>query len=167
MSQNYIGMFSWCTVVFFFPSLKSLLWKGIIWEHCFSFRVDFIRGQCAWMQTGSYKSCLPCKYKVANLHVYPVHETLYRVVSLQKHVYSNILNTLPTKNENFQIKNSDILHISAQNIDCGYSLELPGWGGSNKYPQSMFLSRNKKNNVYPCKPQFYYIKVGFKGLKII
>ena len=26
----------------------------------------------------------------------------------------------------------------------------------------MFLSRNKKNNVYPCKPQFYYIKVGFK-----
>ena len=31
----------------------------------------------------------------------------------------------------------------------------------------MFLSRNKKNNVYPCKPQFYYIKVGFKGLKII
>ena len=30
-------------------------------------------------------------------------------------------------------------------------------------PQSMFLSRNKKNNVYPCKPQFYYIKVGFKG----
>ena len=31
----------------------------------------------------------------------------------------------------------------------------------------MFLNRNKKNNVYPCKPQFYYIKVGFKGVKII
>ena len=31
----------------------------------------------------------------------------------------------------------------------------------------MFLSRNKKNNVYPCKPQFYYIKVGFKGVEII
>ena len=57
--------------------------------------------------------------------------------------------------------------ISAQNIDCGYSLELPQWGSSNEYPQSMFLSRNKKNNVYPCKPQFYYIKVGFKGVKII
>ena len=25
-----------------------------------------------------------------------------------------------TKNENFQIKNSDVFHISAQNIDCGY-----------------------------------------------
>ena len=35
------------------------------------------------------------------------------------------------------------------------------------YPQSMVLSRNKKNNVYPCKPQFYFIKVGFKGVKII
>ena len=31
----------------------------------------------------------------------------------------------------------------------------------------MFLSKNKKNNVHPCKPQFYYIKVGFKGVKII
>ena len=30
----------------------------------------------------------------------------------------------------------------------------------------MFLSRYKKNNIYPCKPQFYYIKVGFKGVKI-
>ena len=31
----------------------------------------------------------------------------------------------------------------------------------------MFLSRNKRNNVYPCKPQFYHIKVGLKGIKII
>ena len=31
----------------------------------------------------------------------------------------------------------------------------------------MFLSRNKKNNVYPCKLQFYYRKGGFKGVKII
>ena len=41
------------------------------------------------------------------------------------------------KNENFQIKKSDIFLISAQNIDCGYSLE-PHRGGSNEYPQSMF-----------------------------
>ena len=39
--------------------------------------------------------------------------------------------------------------------------------GSKEYPQSMFLSRNKKNNVYPCKPQFYYIKVVFKEVNII
>ena len=50
-------------------------------------------------------------------------------------------------NENFQTKYSDIFHISAQNIDCGYSLEPP-----NEYPQSMFLSRNKKNT--PVNPSF-------------
>ena len=68
------------------------------------------------------------------------------------------------KTEIFQNKTLTFFHISEQNIDCGYSLEPPRRDGFNKYPQSMFLSRNKKNNVYPCKPQFYYIKVGFKGL---
>ena len=87
--------------------------------------------------------------------------------SLRKHAYSNILEFLPPKNENFQMKHSDNFHISAQNIDCECSLEPPQLGGSNEYPQSMVLSRDKKNNVYPCKPQFYYIKVGFKGVKII
>ena len=38
-----------------------------------------------------------------------------------------------------------IFLISAQNIDCGYSLEPPRRGGSNEYRQSVFLSRNKKN----------------------
>ena len=87
--------------------------------------------------------------------------------SLRKHAYSNIQKIAPPKTENFQIKNSDSFHISAKNIDCGYPLEPPPRGGSNEYPQSMFLSRNKKNNAYPCKPQYYYIKVGFKGVKII
>ena len=43
-----------------------------------------------------------------------------------------------SKNWKFQIKNSDIFHISAQNINCGYSLEPPHRGGSNEYPQAMF-----------------------------
>ena len=87
--------------------------------------------------------------------------------SLRKQAYSNISKISPPKTENFQIKMSDIFHISAKNIDCGYSLEPPPRGGSNEYPQYVFLSRNKKNDVYPCKPQFYYIKVGFKGVKFI
>ena len=89
------------------------------------------------------------------------------VIPLKKQAYSNILKISPPKTETFQIKTSDIFHISAQNINCGYSLEPPRRGGSNEYPQSMFLSRNKKNNAYPCEPQFYYIKVVFKGIKII
>ena len=72
-----------------------------------------------------------------------------------------------TKYEDFRIKKSDIFHISAQNIRCGYSLEPPRRGGSNEYPQSMFLNKSKKNNVYPFKPQFYFIKVRFKGVKIL
>ena len=63
---------------------------------------------------------------------------------LRKHAYSNILKNLPPKNENFQIKKNDILHISTQNIRCGYSLEPPRRGSSNVYSQSMFLNRNKK-----------------------
>ena len=59
-------------------------------------------------------------------------------------------------------KNSDFFfQISSQNMDC--RTRLNRWGGSNVYPQSMFLIINKKNNVYPCKPHIYYIKVGFKG----
>ena len=72
-----------------------------------------------------------------------------------------------TRKWKFSVKNPNIIHISALNIDCGYSLEPPRRGCSNEYPQSMFSSKNKKNNVYPCKPQFYYIKMGFKGVKII
>ena len=58
--------------------------------------------------------------------------------SLRKHAYSNILKILPPNNENFQMKNSDIFQISAQNTDCGYLLEPLRRGGSNEYPQSMF-----------------------------
>ena len=64
------------------------------------------------------------------------------------HLFKYIEN-FTTKNWKFSNKVSDIFHISAQNIDCAYSLELSHWGGSNEYPQSMFLSRIKKNNVYP------------------
>ena len=67
--------------------------------------------------------------------------------TLLKQAYSNILKILLQKNENFQIKNSDIFHISAQIINCGYSFEPPRRGSSNEYPQSMYLSRKTKTNV--------------------
>ena len=44
--------------------------------------------------------------------------------------------------------------IFAQNIDCGYMLELPRRGGSKEYPQSMFWSKNKKNRYTPAYPRF-------------
>ena len=30
----------------------------------------------------------------------------------------------------------------------------------------MFMIKNKKNNAYPCKPKFYYIKRGLRGSKL-
>ena len=94
----------------------------------------------------------------SNFHLLPITKT---------RLFQYVENFI-SKNWKFSDKkNSDIFNISAQNIDCEYLLEPPRRGSSNEYPQSMFLSRNKKNNVYPCKPQFYYIKVGFEGVKII
>ena len=55
------------------------------------------------------------------------------------------------KNVNFQMKNYYIFLIFAQNIDCAYTLEL----------EAVLL---KEKNVYPCTPQFYYIKEGCKGV---
>ena len=54
----------------------------------------------------------------------------------------------------FQIKNSDIFHTSAQNIDCGYSLEPPRRGGSNEYRQSMFWAEIRKRMNTPVNPNF-------------
>ena len=41
-----------------------------------------------------------------------------------------------------------IFLISAQNIDCGYSLELPWRGGSNEYPQSIFWAEIWKRSEF-------------------
>ena len=48
----------------------------------------------------------------------------------------------------------DIFLIFAQNMDCGYTLEPPHGGGSNEYPQSMFLSKIKEIMSTPVNPKF-------------
>ena len=55
------------------------------------------------------------------------------------------------KYEIFQIKNSDIFQNEAV---------LTG-------TQNLGFEKKWKNNVYPCKPQFYNIKVRFKRVNII
>ena len=51
-------------------------------------------------------------------------------------------------------KTSDIFHISAQNIDCGYSLEPPRWGGSNEYHNLGFWAEIRKIMCTPVNPSF-------------
>ena len=67
------------------------------------------------------------------------------------------------KISNFRRKKLNMFNIFAQNIDCGYTLELPRRGGSNEYPQCMFWTKNKKIRYTPANSQFFYIKVGLKG----
>ena len=63
-----------------------------------------------------------------------------------------------TKNWKFSDKkNPDIFYISDQNIDCGYSLEPLQWG---------VLIEIRKIMYTPVNP-IYYIKMGFKGVKVI
>ena len=60
------------------------------------------------------------------------------------------------KNDNFQMKNFDVFFFFAQNIDCGYTV-------LTSTHNLCFRAKIREKNEYPCKPQFYYIKVGCKG----
>ena len=59
-----------------------------------------------------------------------------------------------TKNGNFQIKKSDVSYFCLKHR----LLDLV---------RTTSTSKNKNNNVYPHKPHFYYIKMGFEGLNFI
>ena len=51
-------------------------------------------------------------------------------------------------------KTFNIFHISAQNIDCGYSLEPPRQGDSNEYSQSIFWAEVRKIMYIPVNSSF-------------
>ena len=70
------------------------------------------------------------------------------------------------KTEDFQNKNFDIFHISAQNICCGYSLEPPRRGGSNEYPQYMLWAEIRKIMYTPANPSFTIYKWGLRVSKL-
>ena len=59
-----------------------------------------------------------------------------------------------TKKWKFSDKNSDIFPFSAQNIDCGYSLEPPRRGGSNENHNLCFLAKIRKIMYTPVNPSF-------------
>ena len=71
-------------------------------------------------------------------------------ISSRKHAYIILTPLNPTfiqKNWGFQGYTLFFL-ILFKNIDYGYSLELPIRGGSNEYPQSMFLSEIWKIEIF-------------------
>ena len=126
--------------------------------HNNEFRLD-IMVNCRLHYNTSASEAIVLKDAVISVTFIAIHYENTPIQIYWKFYHQNI--------KKIQIKILIFFHISAQNIDCGYPLEPPRRGGSNGYPQSMFWSRNKKNNLYPCKPQFYFIKVGSKGVNII
>ena len=127
------------------------------------------------MTTKGFQMCLfmwKCAFRAKRIAEsdqglrFPLHYEI-RPIQIYWNFYHQKKKKKKKKKWKFSDRSSDIFHISSRNIDYGYSLEPPRSGGSNEYPQSMFLSRNKKNNVYHCKLPFYYVKVGFKVVNII
>ena len=99
------------------------------------------------LNTGWFKSSLSARQKVCflTLWLFFYFQTLYannpqHYKNTPIQIYWKFYNQ--KKKENFQIKKkSDIFHILAQNIDCGYSLEQSQQRGSTGYPQSVFLGK--------------------------
>ena len=56
------------------------------------------------------------------------------LIAITKTRLNKYIENFTMKNRKFSDKNSDIFHISAQNMDSGYSLEPPRRGSSNEYP---------------------------------
>ena len=66
------------------------------------------------------------------------------------------------ENVNFPFKIFEFFFlIFAQNIDRGYTLEPPQVLTST---HNQCFGAKIRKNVYPCKPPFYFIKVGCKGV---
>ena len=59
-------------------------------------------------------------------------EGMFLSFTLRKHAH-----VLYCEENNFEMRNCDVFHNFARNIDCGDTLESPRRGGSNEYPQSM------------------------------
>ena len=61
------------------------------------------------------------------------------------------------------MKNCDIFLNFAPNIDCGYTINEAVLTSAHDL---CFRAKIRKQNEHTCKPQFYYIKVGCKGVFI-
>ena len=118
----------------------------------------FLSYYMSFSQSGT-KICTPTIYSVSQF------ESAYVCVSDCDNTHMQYtVNFICCKNDNFQMKYFDMFLIFAQNIDCGYTLE-PRFAVLTCTNNLCFRAKVRKN-VYPCYPQFYYIKVGYKWVYI-
>ena len=84
---------------------------------------------------------------------------------LRKHAYSNISKISPPKTESFPIKIL-IFFISAQNIDCWYSLDRLGEAVLTSTQNLCFWAEIWKVLYTPVNPSFTLSKWGLRGSKL-
>ena len=125
---------------------------------------NFFMYRTFFMKTFKMESCKTCKnndhthlFHCINICRVPQKIFKHSVCGLMfKYIMKTCLfkytENFTTKNENFQIKKSDIFHVSAQNIDCWYTLEPPRCGGST---HSVCLWAGIRKIIYtPVNPSF-------------
>ena len=93
---------------------------------------------------------------MAKQYAYDISIFIYNVRVITKTCLVKYTESFTIKTECFQIKILIFFKCLLKNIDCWYNLEPPRLGGSNEYQQSIFLSRNKKTNVYHVNPVILY-----------
>ena len=87
--------------------------------------------------------------------------------SLRKHAYSNTFRILPLKKWKFSDKKNLIFFMFCSKHRLFVPVRTASARRFKRVPTIFVLSKIKKINAYPCKSQFYYIKVGFKGVNIV
>ena len=83
--------------------------------------------------------------------------------SLPSFLFNYTENFTTKKWKKISDKKTDIFHISAQNIDCGYSFEAPRRGGSNEYHNLCFWAEIRKIMFTPVNNSFTIQKWGLRG----
>ena len=147
-------MFSWCIIVHL--DIEGLLIKKSRWHDAGSYSRSLtallgsyvgrkvLPGKVGWSfsRHSGFRPLLSCNR--LDMSVFITKTRLYNFDPLKPHFYMVKLG--------FTGVYIIFLLISAQkNVDCGYALESPRRGGSNKYPQSMFWAEIWKISVFYLK----------------
>ena len=157
-AASFCGMWSGVTL---FSQGPAFYWPlGINCLVNCTFSINFVSCCVLYMLITFWKPKVPFHfYSLTHFRLndsLPPHPT-HTTTPLRKHAYSNILKISPPKTENFQIKN---WYFS-------YSCSKHRLWVLVSTHNLCFWTEIRKIMYTPCKPQLYYIKVGFKGVKII
>ena len=86
----------------------------------------------------------------------------YMVSFITKTRLFKYIENVTTTNWKFSDKNSDIFSYFCSKYRLRVLVTTDSARRFKRVPTIYVLSRNKKNNVHPCKPQFYYKKLGLR-----